>query len=48
MQRESGSSDVEVRRATADDAQAIGAVFDAAVQAAWTYLGVPAFPPATR
>jgi ribosomal protein S18 acetylase RimI-like enzyme len=33
------SSDVEVRRATADDAQAIGAVFDAAVRASWTYLG---------
>jgi ribosomal protein S18 acetylase RimI-like enzyme len=38
MQRESGSSEVEVRRATADDAQAIGAVFDAAVRAGWTYL----------
>src|SRR6266576_5523089 len=38
MQRESGSSKVEVRRATADDAQAIGAVFDAAVRAGWTYL----------
>lgn len=33
------STDVEVRRATADDAQAIGAVFDAAVRAGWTYLG---------
>ena len=33
------SADVEVRRATADDAQAIGAVFDAAVRAGWTYLG---------
>jgi hypothetical protein len=33
MQRESGSPEVEVRRATADDAQAIGAVFDAAVRA---------------
>jgi GNAT superfamily N-acetyltransferase len=31
--------DVAVRRATADDAQAIGAVFDAAVRAGWTYLG---------
>ena len=31
--------DIQVRRATADDAQAIGAVFDAAVRAAWTYLG---------
>src|SRR5438552_18056919 len=39
MQRDSGSSEVEVRRATADDAQAIGAVFDAAVRAGWTYLG---------
>jgi hypothetical protein len=29
----------EVRRANADDAQAIGAVFDAAVRAGWTYLG---------
>jgi hypothetical protein len=28
-----------VRRATADDAQAIGTVFDAAVRAGWTYLG---------
>ena len=37
--RISGSSDVEVRRATADDAQAIGVVFDAAVRAGWTYLG---------
>lgn len=31
--------DIEVRRATAEDAQAIGAVFDAAVRAGWTYLG---------
>jgi hypothetical protein len=31
--------EVDVRRATADDAQAIGAVFDAAVRAGWTYLG---------
>jgi ribosomal protein S18 acetylase RimI-like enzyme len=30
---------VEVRRAAAADAQAIGAVFDAAVRAGWTYLG---------
>jgi ribosomal protein S18 acetylase RimI-like enzyme len=30
---------IEVRPATADDAQAIGAVFDAAVRAGWTYLG---------
>lgn len=33
------SLDVEVRRARRDDAQAIGAVFDAAVRAGWTYLG---------
>lgn len=33
------SFDVQVRRATADDVQAIGAVFDAAVRAGWTYLG---------
>lgn len=39
MQREPGSAEAEVRRATADDAQAIGAVFDAAVRAGWTYLG---------
>jgi GNAT superfamily N-acetyltransferase len=32
-------SDLEVRPATADDAQAIGAVFDAAVRAGWGYLG---------
>ena len=31
-------SDVEVRPATADDAQAIGTVFDTAVRAGWTYL----------
>jgi ribosomal protein S18 acetylase RimI-like enzyme len=30
---------VEVRRAYGRDAQAIGAVFDAAVRAGWTYLG---------
>jgi hypothetical protein len=35
----SGSPEVELRRATAEDAQAIGAVFDAAVRAGWTYLG---------
>ena len=50
MQRDSGSSEVEVRRATADDAHAIGAVFDAAVRAGWTYLGElaqkPMFAPA--
>jgi hypothetical protein len=33
MQSEFQSSDVHVRRATAADAQAIGAVFDAAVRA---------------
>jgi ribosomal protein S18 acetylase RimI-like enzyme len=35
----SGSPEVELRRATVEDAQAIGAVFDAAVRAGWTYLG---------
>src|SRR6266581_2476957 len=45
MQRDSGSSEVEVRRATADDAHAIGAVFDAAVRAGWTYLGELAHKP---
>jgi ribosomal protein S18 acetylase RimI-like enzyme len=30
---------VLLRRATASDAQAIGAVFDAAVRAGWTFLG---------
>jgi ribosomal protein S18 acetylase RimI-like enzyme len=39
MQRVSESPNVEVRLATADDAQAIGAVFDAAVRAGWAYLG---------
>src|SRR5881396_2109651 len=38
-----------IRRAVAGDAQAIGAVFDAAVREAWTYLGAiarePMFPP---
>jgi ribosomal protein S18 acetylase RimI-like enzyme len=33
------SSEVHVRPATAEEAQAIGAVFDAAVRAGWTYLG---------
>jgi GNAT superfamily N-acetyltransferase len=33
------ASNITMRRATADDAQAIGAVFDAAVRAGWTYLG---------
>jgi ribosomal protein S18 acetylase RimI-like enzyme len=30
---------ITLRRATADDARAIGAVFDASVRAGWTYLG---------
>jgi len=30
---------ITIRRATAADAQAIGAVFDAAARAGWTYLG---------
>jgi ribosomal protein S18 acetylase RimI-like enzyme len=30
---------IGIRRATADDAREIGAVFDAAVRAHWTYLG---------
>ncbi len=34
------AADVRVRRAAPDDAQAIGAVFDAAVRAGWGYLGV--------
>jgi ribosomal protein S18 acetylase RimI-like enzyme len=37
--------DFEVRRATAGDAQAIGAVFDAAVRAGWSYLGEVAQQP---
>jgi ribosomal protein S18 acetylase RimI-like enzyme len=45
MQGEPGSVVVGVRRATADDAQAIGAVFDAAVRAGWTYLGEVAQKP---
>jgi hypothetical protein len=32
-------SAIQVRRAGPSDAQAIGAVFDAAVRAGWTYLG---------
>jgi ribosomal protein S18 acetylase RimI-like enzyme len=32
-------SRVTIRRATADDAQAIGAVFEAAVRDGWTFLG---------
>ncbi len=39
MQSVFEASDVEVRRATAADAQAIGAVFDAAVRVGWAYLG---------
>jgi ribosomal protein S18 acetylase RimI-like enzyme len=38
-------SDVTVRPATADDAQAIGAVFDAAVREGWSYLGALAAEP---
>lgn len=38
-----------IRRAVSEDAQQIGAVFDAAVREAWTYLGElarnPMFPP---
>jgi hypothetical protein len=45
MQRAPGSSEVEVRRAAAADAQAIGAVFDAAVKEGWTYLGEVAQKP---
>lgn len=40
---------ISIRRAVAADAQAIGAVFDAAVCEGWTYLGElarqPMFPP---
>jgi ribosomal protein S18 acetylase RimI-like enzyme len=40
---------ISIRRADARDAQKIGAVFDAAVRKAWTYLGAlarePMFPP---
>lgn len=39
MQPRFESLDVEVRQASADDAQPIGAVFDAAVRAGWGYLG---------
>lgn len=43
------SSDFSVRRAVADDAPAIGAVFDAAVREGWGFLGDvardPMFPP---
>jgi ribosomal protein S18 acetylase RimI-like enzyme len=33
------ASEVEIRRASADDAEAIGAVFDSAVRVGWAYLG---------
>jgi ribosomal protein S18 acetylase RimI-like enzyme len=36
---ELGAGTVRIRRGTAADAAAIGAVFDAAVRAGWTYLG---------
>ena len=39
MQQRPAPPGIDVRRATDDDAQAIGAVFDAAVRAGWTYLG---------
>ena len=39
------SDGVAVRRAVPDDAQAIGAVFDAAVRHGWTYLGEAAREP---
>jgi GNAT superfamily N-acetyltransferase len=46
--RRAGSPDVELRRALAGDARAIGAVFDAAVREGWAYLGeivrTPLFP----
>ena len=34
-----GPPGISLRRATAGDAQAIGAVFDASVRVGWTYLG---------
>ena len=50
MGGEPGFAVVDVRHATAEDAQPIGAVFDAAVRAGWTYLGEltqkPMFAPA--
>ncbi len=50
MQAASPSPAVPLRVATIDAAQAIGAVFDAAVRAGWTYLGElaekPMFAPA--
>src|SRR4051794_41810066 len=39
------SDTVTIRRATAADAQAIGAVFDAAVRVGWPYLGEVAQTP---
>jgi ribosomal protein S18 acetylase RimI-like enzyme len=40
---------ISIRHAAADDAQQIGAVFDAAIREGWTYLGElscrPMFPP---
>jgi GNAT superfamily N-acetyltransferase len=42
---ESAASEFAVRRAFAEDAQGIGAVFDAAVRASWTFLGDAAQPP---
>jgi hypothetical protein len=40
---------ISIRPAVANDAQSIGAVFDAAVRDGWTYLGElarkPMFPP---
>jgi ribosomal protein S18 acetylase RimI-like enzyme len=45
MQPQSEPSDIQVRRAVSADAHAIGAVFDAAVRAGWTYLGEPAQHP---
>lgn len=39
MKSRFGSAAIKIRRATAGDAQALGAVFDAAVRAGWTYLG---------
>ena len=49
MHAEQETTNVEVRPATADHAQMIGAVFDAAVRAGWTFLGelaeTPMFSP---
>jgi len=36
---------ITLRRAVADDAQGVGAVFDAAVRQGWTYLGELAYEP---